>query len=59
MVFPSVEEFSKTRFGIQPHLHLPGTVGHEWMSSGALQGEENSQGNFIFDDFEISFRGDG
>jgi hypothetical protein len=28
MVFPSVEEFSKTRFGVQSDLHLPGTVGH-------------------------------
>jgi hypothetical protein len=28
MVFPCVEEFSNTRFGVQPDLHLPGTVGH-------------------------------
>ncbi len=27
MIFPSVEELSNTRFGIQPDLHLPGTVG--------------------------------
>jgi hypothetical protein len=28
MVFSRVKEFSETRFGVQPDLHLPGTVGH-------------------------------
>jgi hypothetical protein len=27
MVFPSVEEFWNTRFGVQPDLHIPGTAG--------------------------------
>ena len=56
MVFQSVEEFSKTRFGVQQIPHVQGSVGYQ---SDALQGKENSRGNFIFDDIEVIFCDDG
>jgi hypothetical protein len=55
MVFPSMEEFLETRFSVQPDFHLPGTIKHQ---QRARQEEENSQGDFIFDDFEVIVRSD-